>query len=200
MESPQHPREPFFPPARTASSQRTLERVPLGPVVLLVVGLVVFGLVLLLRHGSSRNAALPPVGVPAAVSESQLLALAKQTDHPIYWAGPKSGAYELTRTTDGRIYVRYLPSAAKVGDGAPRYLTIGTYLTKDAFGALTAPAEHHGVVSAKLDRHGLLVFNERTPTNVYFSYPHAGYQVEVFDPSAAEARTLVLSNKITPLK
>jgi hypothetical protein len=25
---------------------------------------------------------------------------------PIYWAGPKHGTYELTRTTDGRTYKR----------------------------------------------------------------------------------------------
>jgi hypothetical protein len=35
---------------------------------------------------------------------------------------------------------------------------------------------------------------------VYFSYPGATYQVEVFDPSAKQARTLVLAGKITPIK
>jgi hypothetical protein len=31
--------------------------------------------------------------------------------HPVYWAGPRpSYTYELTRTSDGRIFVRYLPT------------------------------------------------------------------------------------------
>jgi hypothetical protein len=155
---------------------------------------------LLIVRDNGAKASVPAIGSPASASVDQLKALAAQTDHPVYWAGAKSGAYELTRTSDGRIYVRYLPSADKVGDRAANYLTVGTYQSKNAFTAIQRAAARQGAVSVKIDNGGLLVFNESTPKSVYFSYPGATYQVEVFDPSAKQARTLVLAGKITPIK
>jgi hypothetical protein len=163
-------------------------------VVVLVVSWLVFG------SGGAKTS-LPPVGNPAAaVSTAQLKAVAAQTNHPVYWAGARSGAYELTRTTDGRTYIRYLPSAADVGDPAANYLTVGTYQRKDAFTAIQRAAARAGAVSVKIDNGGLLVFNEKTPKSVYFGYPRADYQVEVFDPSPQQARTLVLGGSIKPIR
>jgi hypothetical protein len=40
-----------------------------------------------------------------------LESLPKAVGHPVYWAGPRTGfKYELTHTSDGRIYIRYLQS------------------------------------------------------------------------------------------
>ena len=187
---------------RSAVPQRMriqTKALPLSLVALLVIALILLT-VLLLRGHSGGKTTLPPVGTPAGVSESQLKALASQSNHPIYWAGPKSGAYELTRTTDGRTYVRYLPSANKVGDRTPSYLTVGTYPTKQAFSAIKSAAARQGAVSAKIDQGGLLVFNNSTPKSVYFSYPKSGYQVEVYDPSPLQARSLVLGGSIKPIR
>jgi hypothetical protein len=171
---------------------------PLSLVALLLIALISFGALLTLRgHGGKTT--LPPVGSPAAVSESQLKSLASESSQPIYWAGPKHGTYELTRTTDGRTYIRYLPSADKVGDRTPNYLTVGTYPTKQAFSALRRAAARDGAVSANVDHGGLLVFNNSAPKSVYFSYPKSGYQVEVYDPSPLQARGLVLSGSIKPI-
>jgi hypothetical protein len=168
-------------------------------VVLLVIAIILFT-VLLLRGHDADKATLPPVGTAAAVSESQLKTLAAQSGQPIYWAGPRPGAYELTRTTDGRTYIRYLSSTDKVGDRTPSYLTVGTYPTKQAFSAVKRAAARQGGVSVKIEHGGLLVFNADNPKSVYFSYPKSGYQVEVYDPSPQQARTLVLGGKITPIK
>jgi hypothetical protein len=182
-------------PQRT---RRPTNALPLFLVALLLIALISFGALLTLSgHGGKTT--LPPVGSPAAVSESQLKSLASQSSHPIYWAGPKHGAYELTRTTDGRTYIRYLPSADKVGDRTPNYLTVGTYPTKQAFSALRRAAARDGAVSANVDHGGLLVFNNSAPKSVYFSYPKSGYQVEVYDPSPLQARGLVLSGSIKPI-
>ncbi len=43
-------------------------------------------------------------------------------------------------------------------------------------------------------------YNAQRPTSVYFSYPGAGYQVEVFAPSAETARSLVLAGETAPIK
>lgn len=182
-------------PQRTRMPTKAL---PLFLVALLLIALISFGALLTLRgHGGKTT--LPPVGSPAAVSESQLKSLASQSSQPIYWAGPKHGTYELTRTTDGRTYIRYLPSADKVGDRTPNYLTVGTYPTKQAFSALRRAAARDGAVSANVDHGGLLVFNNSAPKSVYFSYPKSGYQVEVYDPSPLQARGLVLSGSIKPI-
>jgi hypothetical protein len=146
-----------------------------------------------------NNVSLPTGLAPAAVSQAQLEKLASETKHPVYWADTKSGAYELTRTTDGRIYVRYLPSAAKVGDPSAKYLTVGTYPEKNAFRSIQRAAHRPGAVSVKLANNGLLVFNAATPKSVYFGYPGANYQVEVFDPSPEQARALVLNGTVKPI-
>jgi hypothetical protein len=182
-------------PHRTRMLTKTL---PLSLVALLLIALISFGALLTLR-GHEGKTTLLPVGSPAAVSESQLKSLASETSQPIYWAGPKHGTYELTRTADGRTYIRYLPSADKVGDRPPNYLTVGTYPTKQAFSALRRAAARDGAVSANIDHGGLLVFNNNAPKSVYFSYPKSGYQVEVYDPSPRQARGLVLSGSIKPI-
>jgi hypothetical protein len=171
---------------------------PLSLVALLLIALISFGALLTLR-GRGGKTTLLRVGSPTAVSESQLESLASQSSQPIYWAGPKHGTYELTRTTDGRTYIRYLPSADKVGDRTPNYLTVGTYPTKQAFSSLKRAAARDGAVSANVDHGGLLVFNNSAPKSVYFSYPKSGYQVEVYDPSPLQARGLVLSGSIKPI-
>ena len=173
--------------------------------VYLVGALVAAGAVALLAswfifRDSGAKVAVPPIGSPAFVSPAQLEAVAAETNHPVYWAGAKSGMYELTRTSDGRTYVRYLPTGAKAGDPAAKYLTIGTYERKNAFTAIQRAAARRGAVSVKLDNGGLLVFNQSTPKSVYFGYPRTNYQVEVFDPNPQQARTLVLGGKITPIK
>jgi hypothetical protein len=195
-QTPVEAREPALP----APMRKQQKALLLPMLVLLVIAFILLAALLLLRGHGADKATLPPVGTAGAVSESQLKTLASQSSQPIYWAGPRPGAYELTRTTDGRTYIRYLPSTDKVGDRTPSYLTVGTYPTKQAFSAVKRAAARQGGVSVKIEHGGLLVFNASSPKSVYFSYPKSGYQVEVYDPSPQQARTLVLGGKITPIK
>ena len=174
-------------------------RMLLVPIALVGIAIVIFAVVWFVVRGSTTSASLPKVGAPAPVSEAQLTKLAATTDHPVYWAGKKSGTYELTRTTDGRIYVRYLPSTAQVGDSAPRYLTVGTYPQKNAFASIRRAAARPGAISLKIANGGLMVFNQLTPKSVYFGYPKTNYQVEVYDPSPQQARSLVLAGSVVPI-
>ncbi len=92
---------------------------------------------LYLRGGGASNAKHAPV---AAVSTSALGSWVATVGHPVYWAGPEHGyTYELTHTTDGRIYIRYLPAGVAVGSSAPDYLTVGTYPVKQR--ALDGPRD-----------------------------------------------------------
>jgi hypothetical protein len=188
------------PVQHAAPTRRLTNALPLSLGALLIIAVVLFGILLLLRGHTAGKTTLPPVGAPAAVSETQLKALAAQSNHAIYWAGPKRGTYELTRTTDGRVYIRYVPSPDKVGDRTPSYLTVGTYPSKNAFQAIKLAATRQGGVSAKIDHGGLLVFNNSSPKSVYFSYPKSSSQVEVYDPSPLQARAVVLGGSIKPIR
>ncbi|HEU6444437.1 MAG TPA: hypothetical protein VFL61_05195 [Gaiellaceae bacterium] len=167
---------------------------------LVAVGIAAFlaGWVIMNRGGDEAPA---PAGAAAAKSESELRSVADSLSHPVYWAGPKEGhTYELTRTADGRVYVRYLPEGTEVGDPRGRFLTIGTYPRRSAFAELQRAARAQGAVSLKLGKGGLAVFSETRPTSVYFGYPGERYQVEVFHPSADEARRLALAGQVVPVE
>jgi hypothetical protein len=152
------------------------------------------------RAGSSTPRAAAGSG-PALISQSQLQGLAASLDQPVYWAGPRAGySYEATVARGGRVYVRYLPLGVKAGDPRASFLVVGTYTEPGSFADLKRAAKQGGSVSVGIDRGGLVVFSSQRPTSVYFSYPGAKYQVEVYSPSGNAARSLVLGGKITPIR
>jgi len=170
--------------------------VRLGAVVALAVasGLVVW--LALRSDGSQTHAGRAPAH---AVSARELAALPSSVHHPVYWAGPKPGfTYEVSRTQRGLIFIRYLPIGVAVGAKA-QYLTIGTYPTKNALAAVRAIATRLRVTPVPLSGGGLAVQDSEHPRSVYFAFPGSDYQVEVFDPSAARARSLALSGQVTPI-
>jgi hypothetical protein len=135
------------------------------------------------------------------VSARELARLPATVGHSVYWAGPKRGfTYELTRTRDDRIYIRYLPAGVAIGSNQPKYLTVGTYPSEEALAAVRGIAKRLGVKAMSLKGGGAAVQDTKHPTSVYLAYPRSGYQVEVYDPSPARALQLVLSGKITPLE
>lgn len=171
----------------------------LGAIVAL--GLAAFFIGWLVMNGGGDETAPALGNGAAATSESELRSFAGSVSHPVYWAGPKDGyTYELTQTTDGRVYVRYLPKGTEVGDPRSRFLTVGTYPRARAFAELQRASRAKGAVSLKLERGGLAVFSDARPTSVYFGYPDAHYQVEVYHPSPNEARRLALAGQVVPVR
>jgi hypothetical protein len=138
---------------------------------------------------------------PGAHVEAQLQRLAASVDHPVYWAGPRPGfSYELTRTTTGRIFVRYLPHGIAAGDSRPDFLTVGTYPGERSFADLRRAANREGAAWVGLDHGGLVVFAARNARSTYLGYPSKKYQVEVFAPPSDTARKLVLGGAIVPVR
>lgn len=185
------PTSPETSPGRaTAAPART----PQFRITALVVIVVVLGVVLWLvfRHsGSSQKTQLPAT----AATQSQLATLAATLRHPIFWAGPRSGyTYELTQSSTGAIYIRYLPAGVAVGSSKP-YLTIATYPYPGAYPALQAVAKQNGETAINAPKRGLAVVASSSPGDVHLAYPGVDYQIEVFDPSNT-ATTLVAGGKI----
>jgi hypothetical protein len=137
---------------------------------------------------------------PVSVSAKELSGLAAAVHHPLYWAGPgANNTYELTETSRGWIFIRYLPAGAATGVGKP-YLTIATYPIAGAFAAVKRLARGKDAETIKLAGGGLAVVGQQYPKSIYLAYPASNYEIEVFDPSPARARQLVASGKITTIR
>src|SRR6266511_3847988 len=91
---------------RTQSLTRG-RRLRLGAVIAIAVAA---GFIAWLVLKDDDNEPSTPARSPAvAASVADLRALPKSVGHPIYWAGRKPGqTYELTQTSSGNIYIRYL--------------------------------------------------------------------------------------------
>ena len=136
---------------------------------------------------------------PVSASVGELRTLARSLRHPVYWVGPRSDStYELIRGSGGKIIIRYLPRGVKVGTPKP-YLSIATYPFPGAFRAITALAKQNTQVAIKLSGGGLAVFDKSYPKSIHLAYPGSEYQVEVFDPSAAQVRKLVSSGQVSTI-
>jgi hypothetical protein len=139
--------------------------------------------------------------IPAMVSVAQLRELAASVGHPVYWAGARPGKhYELTETSDGRIYVRYLPRHVETGDPRPAFLTVGTYPVNGATEALRGASDQRGAITRTIADRGLVVTNEKSRNSVYIAYPSEDLQIEVYDPSAKRALTLATSGRVRPVR
>jgi hypothetical protein len=137
---------------------------------------------------------------PVAATTDRLRAVSDEAGHPVYWVGPRQDrTYELTRTTSGRIFIRYLPPGAAVGNQRARYTIVATYPTKDALDVLRRLSTQAGEKSASVPGGGLAVYSTSSPTNVYVAYPDADVQIEVFDPSAKRALRLATSGRVAPV-
>ena len=137
---------------------------------------------------------------PANLASLRALAdLPTAVGHPVYWAGPKPGyRYELTHTTDGRIYIRYLPAGVAPGTTSPDYLTVGTYPVKNAFTTVQAIGHKPGGSLLQLAGGGIAASDPGHPLSTYVAYTGLGYEIEVYSPTPGQAHELVSSGAIVP--
>lgn len=178
-------------------------QVRIGAIVA-VAALVALVVWLLVRGGGGNGAGTtaangPSIG-PESATQSRLHSLSVDEGHPIYWLGPRTGmTYELTRTSNGRIFVRYLPKGTPVGTTKADYTIVGTYPVPDATGVLRGLAKKSGEQQLSVPGGGIAVYSSSQPTNVYVAYPGSNLQIEVFDPSAERARKIVTSGQVVPV-
>jgi hypothetical protein len=169
--------------------------------------LIVAVVALLLLSGGDDDEPEPEPAPPAAsvatepeiVTAADLSRLSAELGHPLYWLGQRPGAaLELSRKGNGDVYVRYLTGGAKAGDPHPRFVTVGTYPIPDALAAVKNAAANADTKPLPLDHGGLAFVNPDSPSSVYFAYPGAHFQVEVFAPKPGEGLELITGGKVVP--
>ena len=194
----------------TEQGVRTWARLPsvrIGAVV--AIALAAAFVAWLIIRGNDDSSSSPTTGqttttaaaaAPVAASPATLRALADEVGHPVYWVGPRQNrTYELTRTSSGRIFIRYLPPDAELGNRSANYTIVGTYPVENALEVLQELSKQPGEKSAPAPGGGLAVYSTSSPGNVYVAYPGSDVQIEVFDPSAKRALRLVTSGRIAPV-
>jgi hypothetical protein len=197
---------------RARPSRIGIPRLRLGAVIALAIAGGVLAWVLVSQDDDSTpSAEAPQPASPSAAPQittrvrertpAQLRAFARSLDHAIYWVGPLPRAkYELTTRSDGTIYIRYLPTSAKIGVQRP-FLTVATYPYRRAFSGLQTIARRDRANAIRLDGGGIALVNDGYPQSIHVAFRGIeNYQVELFDPSPQRARNLVASSRVIPIR
>jgi hypothetical protein len=168
--------------------------------VLAIVAAIVVGWLVFRDDGSSSPTNGPVVAAriaPVALNVSGLRTLLGSVKQPVYWIGPKQNVlYELTRTTNGNVYIRYLPADVKAGAEEGKHLIVATYPFPGAFEALKKVA---GARAVDVPGGGIAsVSANRKSVNI--AYPTVAYQLEVFDPKPGRALEIATAGQLRPVK
>lgn len=166
--------------------------------MLLVLGLVggvaaAIGLGVHLRDAGTRPG-------PTVTTQAQLQKLSDELGLPVYWLGPPSRTtLELSRTATGRVFLRYLPVGARVGDGAARYPTVATYPVANAYGVAVVGAQRSGGLVTALPGGAALITYVTRPRSAYYVERGVNAQVEVFDPQPGRAAKRIRRGELGPV-
>ncbi len=155
---------------------------------------------LLATSGKLRAVGEAPVGDvgPVSASTAELRALSVSLGHPVYWLGHWGGfTYELTKTADGRVFIRYLPRGVQVGTKR-KLLTIATYPLKDAYAITSRGASAEGVRKVTVPG-GIGFYSPSNPHSVYLAFPGINAQVQIYSPSPRLPRKLAANGKVSAL-
>jgi hypothetical protein len=132
------------------------------------------------------------------VTPAELQEAAAALGQPIYWAGQVAGMkLELAELAGGGVQVFYVPENGEASN--PRLLlTVGSYPLPDPTAALQSVAGRPGAIVRRARDGRKVVSSEGSRTSVYFASPDNSVQVEVYDPSSAQAMSLALSGRVQP--
>jgi hypothetical protein len=137
---------------------------------------------------------------PLGLTERGLADMSAKLRESIYWVGAKPGyTYELTRTSNGNVYVRYLPPGVDVGDNRAKFLIVVTYPLGDAYAALKRAIQKSAGEMHRTPGGGLAWVGTSYPKSVHVAYQGVPYQIEIYDPSPAKALKAALSGDLHPV-
>jgi hypothetical protein len=168
--------------------------------VVAVVLVIALALWLVFRGGSSHSTSPVPKGAKAVPISLKGLKTLAALGIPIYWTGKQPGVtYELAKTADNRVFIRYLPAGVPIGSSKP-YLTIGTYPVSHAFIVTSRLAAKSGSEPVDIGKGGVAFSSSESPESVFLAYRGSDVQIEIYDPTPGRARDLVTSHRVTSVR
>lgn len=133
------------------------------------------------------------------VTPARLRAATASLSPVVYWLGPRPGTpIELSRTADGRTYVRYLPAGRSAGD-ADAALTVATYPYAGGYDATRKVATSPGSTPIPVAG-GVAYATRSSQLSVHVAFEGVEAQYEVFAPEPGLAERLVRTGKIRPVR
>ena len=69
----------------------------------------------------------------------------------------------------------------------------------NAYSVLKSLSKNSGEATFTAPHGAIAVYSNSRPTNIYLAYPGSDVQIEVYDPDAAKARSLVASGRVVPV-
>jgi hypothetical protein len=177
---------------------------PLGAIVAIVIAVALLVWLLFLRGDDDGDEPEQSAAGPAAtktvelVSAEDLPGAVADVGYPVYWLGPQGDTqYELTVITDGRTYVRYLPTDEEPGT-TNAYPTVGSYAQAGAVEVLERLSKRQGSETIPLGG-GAVALEGGDDTSVYLAYPGQDTQIELFDPEPGRALQQARAGAVVPL-
>jgi hypothetical protein len=161
-------------------------------ILLLVLSVALVAVVVIWLVQGDDSSFSPATGEPEAATATQLTEFAAEQGKPVYWLGERRNeGYELTDTSSGRVYIRYLTDGAEAGDKRADFVTVATYPGSNGIAALRKAArKQQGAKLGKTDDGGVLLVDPTSPKNAHLAYPGANLQIEVYSPVPGEALRL----------
>jgi hypothetical protein len=148
---------------------------------------------------STTDPGVTPI-YPVLLTQAELETRIRDLNQTVYWIGPVKGDnYELTRTTTNNVFIRYLPKDVPVNGEPGRHLVIGTYPYRDALNALKASGTGTPITLTSTPP-GIAVVDTKTPTNVRVAFKGLDFQIDVYDPKAADALKYATSTDLVPVR
>lgn len=141
-------------------------------------------------------------GVPRIMSVAQLRAFAADASGPVYWLRPgrSTARLEVTATSNGDVFIRYLTGTAQAGDPQPIFTSVGTYGLTNAYKVVLGDSRLKGASLVAAPGGGIGVHTSRAPDSYYVAFPGQNFVAEVFNPSPQAARRLVASGRLAPIR
>ena len=185
--------KPTLPPAEPVESKPALLAVRLVAVAVAAAA----GIFLLV--GGERGTEATQDATAGLITPAELTSFAGSRASDVYWAGNVGGRRLRLTTTPTATFVRYVPSGARPA-AAGASLTVATYPLADAYATAVRRSRSDRMTSRRITGSGIAVWNVEQPTSVYLAWRGTPSLVEIYAPTAAEARSVALSGRVRPVR
>ena len=190
--------------SEVSSSSPTDEQRPIEPRKRLIIALALVAVVSLVAwalsggSGTENSSTQSPstsapetislTAVPASiVTKEELIAATKDLGFPIYWNGEMENTkIELTVLTEGKVFVRYLPTDVVAGTADP-YFTVASFYDSGALEKAQSVGAGTGAKLINYTGGAVAASSSESDKNVYFAFAGNPVLYDIYSPDSKVA-------------